>query len=489
MNDNKILIFSFIILLLLEAILATSTVYNPIIWADVPDPDIIRVGETYYMVSTTMFFSPGAPIMKSKDLVSWEICHYVYDILADGDIQTLQKDRHDYSHGQWATSLRYHEGTFYVFFGSYGTNKSYIFKTKDIENGKWSRHEINGMYHDASLLFDDDGKNYLIYGGGGEIKIKEFNSEMTDFKMGGADKTLFKTNLSGLAGEGSHVQKINDYYYIFIIAWPSGKGRIEICYRSRNLFGNYENKTVLDSGVGSYSSGVAQGGIVQTPDGKWYGLLFQDHGSGSRVAKSDEFNYSSDKLDLVWQWNHNPDNSAWSVTDRKGWLRLKNMTIASELLRARNTLTMRTEGPACSSIVKLDTTNLKIGDFAGLSAFQFNYGNVGVYVSDNGEKYIYMANNGGYDSNNDVTASRNNIVEQTKLNGNEIYLKLDFRFSNVENDGSASWNIDKVIEVLYSVIQLKTPVVMPISISSNMNMKNGILVIFHLMHLNLNKLL
>jgi beta-xylosidase len=470
------LIHVFITLFILGVVRAT-TVYNPIIWADVPDPDIIRVDDTYYMVSTTMFFNPGAPIMKSKDLVSWKICNYVYDKLADGDVQNLARGQHDYSHGQWATSLRYHKGTFYVFFGSYGTNKSYIFKTKDIENGPWTRTELGGMYHDASMIFDDDGRNYLVYGAGGEIRIKEFNSEMTDFKRGGADKILFRTNLSGLAGEGSHVQKINNYYYIFIIAWPNGKGRIEICYRSKDILGNYESRTVLDSGVGSYGSGVAQGGIVDTPEGKWYGLLFQDHGSVGRIpvlvpvnwqsdwpmmgvngrapvtfqidgdfkttklAKSDDFNYSSnDELDLVWQWNHNPDNSAWSVTEREGWLRLKNKYVVSELLRARNTLTMRTEGPACTSIVKMDTSKMKVGDYAGLSAFQFKYGNVGVYVADNGEKRVYMATNGG----NEINNSRNYIEQETRMSGNEIYLKLEFRFNNVGNDGSASNNIDRV---------------------------------------------
>ena len=200
----------------------TSTVCNPIIWSDVPDCDVIRVGDTYYMVSTTMYFTPGAPIMKSKDLVSWEICNYVYDTLANGDVQNLTNGKHDYAHGQWATSLRYHKGTYYVFFGSYGTGKSYIYKTNDIENGEWTRSEINGMYHDASMLFDDDGRNYLVYGGGGEIRIKELNSEMTGFKSGGADKVLFKTGLDNLAGEGAHIQKIGDYYYVFIIAWPSG---------------------------------------------------------------------------------------------------------------------------------------------------------------------------------------------------------------------------------------------------------------------------
>ncbi len=455
---------------------AETVVHNPIIWADVPDDDVIRVGDTYYMVSTTMFFSPGAPIMKSDDLVSWELCNYVYDTMANGDVQNLTNGKHDYAHGQWAASLRYKDGWFYVFFGSYGTGKSYIYKTRDIENGTWDRVELNGMYHDASILFDDDGRNYLVYGGGGEIKIKEFNSEMTGFKQGGVDKTLFKTGLTGLAGEGSHIQKIGDYYYVFIIAWPNGKGRIELCYRSKTLTGSYEGKTILDSGVGSYGSGLAQGGIVDTPDGKWYGLLFQDHGAvgripslvpvtwvdgwpmmgvngkapvtltmdtdtykGSSLACSDDFSYSSNDLKLEWQWNHNPDNKSWSVTERDGWLRLHNNTKATNLLNARNTLTMRTEGPACTSYIKLDTKGMKVGDYAGLSAFQFNYGNIGVYVNDSGQKKIYMARNGG----SDIATSSNKIIAETNMSGDEVYLKIDFKFNDVKSDMSSSNNIDK----------------------------------------------
>ncbi|MGN0585065.1 MAG: family 43 glycosylhydrolase, partial [Ruminococcus sp.] len=457
----------------------TSVVANPIIWSDVPDEDVIRVGDTYYMVSTTMFFSPGAPIMKSKDLVSWEICSYVYDTLSDGNKQTLTGGEHDYAHGQWAASLRYHDGNFYVFFGSYGTGKSYIYKTNDIENGTWTRSEIPGMYHDASILFDDDGRNYLVYGGGGEIRIKELNAEMTGFKNGGAEKVLFNTGLDNLAGEGSHIQKIGDYYYVFVIAWPSTSGRIELCYRSRELLGTYEGKTVLNSGVGTYGSGVAQGGIVDTPDGKWYGMLFQDHGavgripvlvpvswengwpmmgvngkvpvtfeiegghSGTFLAKDDDFSYSSDKLALEWQWNHNPDNSAWTVTERPGYLRLKNNTIATNLLNARNTLTQRTEGPACSSVIKLDTKGMKTGDYAGLSAFQYNYGNVGVYAADDGSKKVYMAENGIVESKGDVKDSYNKIIEETSLSGDEIYLKVDFKFNNVDENLNASYNIDK----------------------------------------------
>lgn len=455
---------------------AASTINNPIIWADVPDDDIIRVGDTYYMVSTTMFFSPVAPIMKSKDLANWEICNYVCDIYANGDVQNLKNGKHDYSHGQWATCLRYNEkkGKYYAFFGSYGSNKSYICSTDDIENGEWNRVELNGMYHDASILFDDDGRNYLVSGAGGTCSIKEFNSDMTGWKSGGLEKQLFKTNFNNLAGEGWHIQKIKGYYYIFGIAWPSGHGRLEFVYRSKSLTGNWESKTILDSGLGSYGSGCAQGGIVDTPDGKWYGLLFQDHGSvgripvlvpvtwqndwpmmgvngkapltldlgtnkGTDLAGDDSFDYKSNDLALEWQWNHNPDNSAWSVTEREGWLRLKNKNMASHLLNARNTLTMRTEGPACSSYIKLDAKNMKPGDYAGLSAFQLKYGCIGVRVDDNGGKKVYMSVNSG----KDVATTSNKIVAEQNMNGDEIYLKVDFKYANVNSDGSASNNIDK----------------------------------------------
>ncbi|MBQ9899002.1 MAG: glycoside hydrolase 43 family protein, partial [Ruminococcus sp.] len=455
---------------------AASSINNPLIWSDVPDNDVIRVGDTYYMVSTTMYFSPGAPIMKSNDLVTWETCGYVYDRLAEGDGENLKNGKHDYSKGQWAASLRYNEktGKFYVFFGSYSTGKSYIYSTDDIEGGEWDKVELSGMYHDASILFDDDGRNYLVSGSGGTCSIKEFNSDMTGWKSGGLDKQLFKTDFDNLAGEGWHIQKINGYYYIFGIAWPSGHGRLEFVYRSKSLTGSWECKTILDSGVGTYGSGTAQGGIVDTPDGQWYGMLFQDHGAVGRIpslvpvtwqddwpmmgvsgktpvtlniapsgvtdlAGDDSFDYSSDDLALEWQWNHNPDNSAWSVTERDGWLRLKNKNIATNLLDARNTLTMRTEGPACSSYIKLDTSNMKAGDYAGLSAFQFKYGCIGVYVTDSGAKKIYMSTNGG----DEIASSSNKIEAEQSMTGDEIYLKVDFKFNTVGSDMSSSNNIDK----------------------------------------------
>ena len=110
------------------------TAQNPIIWADVPDPSIIRVGDTYYMTSTTMHMNPGVPIMKSTNLVDWEIVNYVYDILGSSDAQTLSNGKDEYGRGSWASSLAYKDGIFYVAFSSQTEGKTFIFSTEDIEN-------------------------------------------------------------------------------------------------------------------------------------------------------------------------------------------------------------------------------------------------------------------------------------------------------------------------------------------------------------------
>ena len=118
--------------------------------------------------------------------------------------------------------------------------------------------------------------------------------------------------------------------------------------------------------------------------------------------------------------------------------------MASHLLNARNTLTMRSEGPACAGYIKMDVANMKPGDCAGLSAFQFNYGQVGVRVGDDGKKKIYMAKNGGYGGNNNIVNSKDVVVKEQDLTGDEVYVKVDFKFANINNDKSSSNNVDKV---------------------------------------------
>ncbi len=135
---------------------------NPIIWADVPDMSIVRVNDTYYMASTTMHMSPGLPIMKSTDLVNWELVSYAYDVLVDNDKMSLNNGERAYGNGSWAPSLRHHNGVFYASTFSATSGKTHIYKTTDIENGTWEEISFRPSIHDHSLFFDDDGKVFLI---------------------------------------------------------------------------------------------------------------------------------------------------------------------------------------------------------------------------------------------------------------------------------------------------------------------------------------
>src|SRR5581483_296741 len=140
--------------------------HNPVINADVPDPSIIRVGDTYYMTSTTMFYSPGVPIMKSTDLVNWEIVGYAYTTLGESNALSLNEGKNAYGKGSWTSSLRYQNGTFYCSTFSLTTNKTYISSTKNIEKGPWRTSVIDRALHDHSLFFEDDGRVYMVYGSG-----------------------------------------------------------------------------------------------------------------------------------------------------------------------------------------------------------------------------------------------------------------------------------------------------------------------------------
>lgn len=435
-------------------------VTNPLIWADVPDPDVIRVGDYYYMVSTTMHLSPGVPVMRSTDLADWEIVSYVYDILEDNDKYNLTDGKNVYGKGSWAASLRYNEGTFYVCFASLDMNRTYIYHTRDILEGPWERNILPGLYHDPSLLFDEDGRVYLVHGNG-RIRITELTEDVSSVKPGGVDQLLInavgENNI--VNSEGSHFYKINGVYYLFLIEWPrTGTARrIEWCYRSNTLLGEYEGKIVLDDNYYYGNNGVAQGGIVETGEGEWFAILFQDHGAVGRipilvpvaweegwpmmgingrvpeqpgiktaeqssngVVAEDEFDYEENRLKLQWQWNHNPEPSAWSVTARPGYLRLTCNSVVPNLLSARNTLSQRTLGPDFVCETLLDTAGMNPGDYAGIAAYQNGYGMLGVKVSEDGSRQLILASNDG----------TGNPLEQSAvpLEQEKIYLKIQFMF-------------------------------------------------------------
>lgn len=440
-----------------------NIVHNPVIPFDYPDPDVLRVGDTFYMTSTSTHFMPAVPIMRSKDLNHWEIVSYVADVFEDNETHRLENGRFAYGSGVWATTLRYHKGWFYVMFNCNEEQNTYVFRTQDIENGPWEKSILPGMHHDLSLFFDDDDRAYIIYGGG-TLYITELTEDAMAIKEGGVHQVLVETpKIEGLNCEGTHFYKINGKYYLFTINWPADgtRRRLEWCYRSDTLFGTYEGKKLVDSPMGYYNNGVAQGGIFDTPNGDWYALLFQDRFSVGRfpvllpvtwvdgwplmgtdgngeaeeyvevnlpVAETanpiygdDEFDYTENKLKLYWQWNHNPDNAAWSVTERPGWLRLKNAHPRPELESARNTLTQRLPSPWCACEAKLDISGMQPGDMAGIAAFQSNYGYVGAKIDADGTPHVVFGVSDGH---------RHTTERIMDLPQKEIYLKIIFDFQN-----------------------------------------------------------
>ncbi|WNS46052.1 glycoside hydrolase 43 family protein [Paenibacillus sp. MMS20-IR301] len=469
----------------------SAVITNPVMWADVPDVDVIRTGSAFYMVSTSMHSMPGCPIMKSENLSDWEIVNYVYDILEDHPAHRLEDGKSIYGSGSWAASLRCRAGVYYVCFSSNDMGRFYIYRATDIEQGPWERSVIPGLHHDPALLLDDDNRSYVIYGNG-EIWIRELTADLTAVKPGGTDRLLIEGEREdiGLRIEGCHAHKRNGYYYLFFIEWPSGGNcrRRQLCYRSRELLGPYERRVLLDDDLGYRNNGVAQGGIVDTPAGDWYSVLFQDHGAVGRIpyvlpvnweqdwpvigdkgkvpqafltklpagqAKplviSDEFNYASDKLALNWQWNHNPDNALWSVTERPGYLRLRSGRTADSILQARNTLTQRTEGPACSAETMLDLAGLEHGDRAGLAALQSGYGTVEVAAGADGKFTVNMCVNGG--------DGRAQTVESVVFCGGQVHLRIDFDFTDsldqaqffYSPDGAAWIPIGRTLHMKYTL--------------------------------------
>lgn len=439
---------------------------NPIIWADVPDPSVIRVGNNYYMTSTTMHMSPGVPVMKSTDLKNWTLVNYAYSTLANTAQLNLENGQEAYSNGSWASSIRYLNGTYYVSTFSYTTNRTYIYRTNDIENGSWSTSVLNGLYHDSALFFEND-RVFLVYGIN-DIKLIELTADATAIKAGGLNQTII-TNASAIAGssfyvpaEGAHLQKINGRYYISLISWPVGSGRSQLIYRSNNLTGPYEGRVALQD------QGVAQGNLIDTPTGDWYALLFKDSGAVGRipylvpvswqdgwpvfgvngrvpqqlgfvvenkglngVVTSDEFSAGA-SLTKQWQWNHNPDNNGWSLQARPGFMRITNMRTDSNFLNTRNTLTQRSFGPQSSARIAMETSGMRNGDYAGLGALQARYGYVGVTQSG-GNKSIIMV---------DTTSGSPQEIERISLNQNRVYFRIDMDFRNQTDQARFYFSLD-----------------------------------------------
>lgn len=394
---------------------------NPVIDSDFPDPDIIRVGDIYYMASTTMYFMPGADILRSWDLAHWELIGHAYDCLETSDAHELRNGQHIYGQGMWAPSLTWHKGIFYLTFSCNDTHHSILFTATD-PSGPWVRTDIPYFFHDSSLFFDDDDRVYIVYGNT-DLHLTELDPKTWTPKVNGLDRVVI-SDLPGqpLGYEGSHLYKLNGKYYLFTCHMPSRTGgfKTEACFVADALDSQFHGRDIIcDDLQYTRHLGVAQGGMVDDPNGNWYMFMFHDRGALGRAPvlmpmrladdglptpatadgrvpllftgtgasaphdltplNGNSFTSDGKTLSLWWQFSHNPDDTHWSLMSHGSVLRITTNQCASNLLQARNVLTQRCVGPICAVEVTVDATNLNNGDYAGLCAFTSHYGAIALH--------------------------------------------------------------------------------------------------------------
>lgn len=420
-----------------------GTFTNPLFQEEFSDPDLIRVGDDFYLTGTTMHAMPGLPVLHSTDLVNWRLLSYAVDRLDLGPAFRLEEGKESYGRGIWAPSFRHHAGTFHIFSNVNGQRTQHFTATDP--RGPWTRTPMRVALHDLSVLFDDDGKTWAVWGYR-DLRLAQLDATLTD-TVPGTTRALFGKD--ALIGEGAHLYKIDGRYYI-TSAWYAGRMRMPAARADRiegpweinpeisadeafglrqghRLRGNGHDSTLVVTPPNPRARGgmaMHQGGIVQTPAGEWWGWsMFEGNSLGRLTAlspvtwkdgwpyfglpgnlgrtprtwvkprtavpsaptapwvRNDDF--SGPALANVWQWNHVPDDARWSLRERRGYLRLHAMP-APDFWWARNTLTQRAIGPRSTPTTILETAGMRPGDVAGLGLLTRPYAWIGVRRGDDG---------------------------------------------------------------------------------------------------------
>jgi beta-xylosidase len=396
-----------------------GTYRNPVLPSDYSDLDCIRVGSDYYAISSTFQYSPGMVILHSKDLVNWRILSHVIDDVTQIGPELNWDRMNRYGRGVWAGAIRYHDGKFWVYFGT--PEEGYFMSTAKDPAGPWKPlHRVmsEAGWDDCCPFWDEDGQGYFVG---------------THFK-GGYKTWLFKLTPDGrnlisdsrvLLNDGSHreankLYKINGTYYHFYSEHKPDIGRYVMMQRATNIAGPYTGKRQLNAQREAREPN--QGGIVQTEQGGWY--FFTHHGAGDWegrcasllpvtwvdgwpilgevgsdgigkmvwsgrkpipsspiVTPQTDDDFNGPKLGVQWEWNYQPRADKWSLTERPGFLRLHawKPLRPDDLKRAGNTLTqrvMRTQRNVVT--VELDPSGLADGQVAGLCHYNRNYATIAV---------------------------------------------------------------------------------------------------------------
>lgn len=416
-----------------------GTYKNPILYADYSDPDVIRVGDDFYMTASGFGCVPGLPILHSKDLVNWKLVNYALQDLYLESVEPADFfDKPQHGRGVWAPCLRYHNGEYMIYWGDpdFGI---YVVKTGDIL-GKWDKPVLvlpgKGRI-DPSPLFDDDGKVYLVHAWAGSranlnsiMTLCELNEDGT--QAIGKEVMIYDGN-DGVnhTVEGGKFYKKDGYYYMLAPAGGVATGW-QLAFRSKNIYGPYEVKTVLAQG-NTAINGPHQGGLVQTQTGEWWFLHFQDKDVYGRVVhlqpvnwkdgwpvmgindknycgepvitykkpdvgkvfpiqtpvESDEFN--TPNFGLQWQWHANP-LQAYGFTSPYGYLRLYGQYFpedATNFWQVPNLLLQKFPAPTFTATTRMSATLINEGDKAGLIVMGWDYAYIALIKTATGYSLEY----------------------------------------------------------------------------------------------------
>ncbi|XEC93569.1 glycoside hydrolase 43 family protein [Paenibacillus tarimensis] len=436
-----------------------GTFINPVLHADYSDPDVIRVGDDFYMTASSFSHIPGLPILHSKDLVNWTIINYAIPRM---DLPGYEKPQH--GNGVWAPSIRYQDGKFWIFYGD--PDVGIFMTTADDPAGEWAPlhlvQEGKGLI-DACPFWDDDGEAYLVHayansrcGIKHRLRICRMSPDGTRLLDEG--QIVFEDVEHHPTMEGPKMYKRGGYYYIFAPAGGVATGWQTIL-RSRNVFGPYEDKVVLHQGD-SEVNGPHQGAWVELESGESWFVHFQDKDAYGRIihlqpvqwsddwplmgadsngdgigepvlrhkkpnvgrtypiavpATSDEFEVPA--LGLQWQWQCNPQPDWHSLTERAGHLRLYTYPLpddAATLYDAPQLLLQKFPAPAFEVTVKLEPGRLEEGGLAGLVVFGYSFAYLGIRRS--GEELLLIQAEGD--------AEQEKAVWESQEKGETFYLRV-----------------------------------------------------------------
>ncbi|KAH7138746.1 glycosyl hydrolase family 43 protein [Dendryphion nanum] len=376
-----------------------ATFQNPIVYEDFPDNDVFMGPDNaFYFSASNFHYSPGAPILKSYDLVNWQLIGHSIPRLNFGDGYDLAPGQRAYRGGTWASTLRYRKSNgLWYWIGCTNFWNTWVFTSKSVE-GPWTNSANLGggnCYYDNGLLIDDDDTLYVVYGSG-QVNVAELARDgLSQVKSA---NVLNATQVGADSIEGNRMYKINGTYYIL----NDRPGSTTYIWKSKSPWGPYEAKILVDSVSSPLQGGGSphQGSIVQTPKGrlpvlapiKWGsdGFPVLVKGTNGQWGQSypmplparplknwtTTYKFQGNTLPPAFEWNHNPDVTKYTVNNG---LTLSTASVTDDIYSARNTLTHRIHGEYPVGTVQIDFTNMADGDRVCLAAFRDRSAYIGIH--------------------------------------------------------------------------------------------------------------